>query len=155
AVATAVQSGLPEISALMKPVFYKDGVNTLFIEPSVSERTVEEWQDWVTQTPVPEQGWYLPDWFDRVVMVPDVPWRDPRPGPGDPWVTVDPYSLIKVTPVDDWLVNPVTALSFDGSLIGPAGRSPITLLPSMDVSAAVMGGAIPVAVNAGSDVGPA
>jgi hypothetical protein len=67
----------------------------------------------------------------------------------------DADSLIKVQPADDWLVNPVTVLSFDGGLIGPAGRSPVTILPSMDVSLAVMGGAIPVAVNAGSDVGPA
>ena len=43
--------------------------------------------------------------------------------PGDPMGDrIDPESLIKVKPVDDWLVNPVTALSFDGELIGPAGR---------------------------------
>lgn len=155
AVVAAVQSGLPEILALMKPVFYKDEVNTLFIEPSVSERTVEEWQEWVTQTPVPEPGWHLPDWFDDVVIVPEVPWKEPRPGPGDPWLEVDPDALVTVKRVDDWLVNPVTALSFDGSLVGATGRSPITILQSMDVATAVAGGAIPVALNAGSDVGPA
>src|SRR5262249_13349137 len=55
---------LKEVAGLMKPIFYKDkdGAGTLFVEPSVTERTVEEWEDWVTQTPVPEPGWEKPDW---------------------------------------------------------------------------------------------
>ena len=32
----------------MKPVFYQDNAHTLFVEPNVTERTIEEWQEWVT-----------------------------------------------------------------------------------------------------------
>jgi len=150
-VAAAVQSGLTEIGTLLKPVFYKDTRNTLFIEPSVTERTIEEWQDWVTTTPVPEPGYLDPDWFDQFEILPTYPWREPWP-PVDPWVITDPDSLVKVLPVDDWLVNPVTAVAFDGVLVGANGRAPIAVLPSADVSLAVLGGALPIEINAGGGV---
>ena len=153
AVSAAVQSGLAEIGSLIKPIFYKDGVNTLFVEPAVTERTVEEWQEWVTQTPLPEPGWRNPKWFDELEIVPEVPWRIPKPRPGDPW-SIDAESLVTIKQKDDWLVNPITALEFDGGLIGPEGRAPIRILASSELSAAVMAGAIPVAVNAGGGLGP-
>ena len=154
AVAAAVQSGLAEIGSLIKPVFYKDAVNTLFVEPSVSERTVEEWQEWVTPTPQPEPGWKNPKWFDEVEILPEIPWKVPRPMPGDPW-EIDVDSLVGVKRRNDWLVNPITALVFDGELIGSGGRAPVTMLPSSALTSAVVGGAMPVSLTAGGGVGPA
>ena len=52
AVAAAIQSGLAEITSLMKPVFYQDNAHTLFIEPTVAEQTTEQ-TEWVTPTPLP------------------------------------------------------------------------------------------------------
>lgn len=54
AVKKAIESGLGEIVALMRPVFYQDNRHTFFVEPSVTERTIEEWQEWVTKTPQAE-----------------------------------------------------------------------------------------------------
>lgn len=154
AVAAAVQSGLGEIASLMKPVFYKDAVNTLFVEPSVRERTLEEWQEWVTPAPQPDPGWRDPKWFDDLRIFPEIPFKIPRPMPGDP-PAIDVDSLIPIKRRDDWLVNPATALVFDGALIGQAGRTPVTMLPAAALSEALDAGALPVAVHAGSDVGPA
>jgi hypothetical protein len=154
AVAAAVQSGLAEIGSLIKPLFYKDAVNTLFVEPSVSERTVEEWQEWITPTPQPEPGWKNPKWFEELEILPEIPWKVPRPRPGDPW-EIDVDSLVGVKRRNDWLVNPITALVFDGELIGSSGRTRVTMLPSSALMTAIVGGATPVSVTTGGGVGPA
>lgn len=120
AVQAALEAGIGEIALLMKPVFYQDNANTFFVEPSVTEQTIEEWQDWITRTPLPD-----PDWppIDDIVVRPGLPNKgllasstDPGPQP------IDPDSLIQPAPVVDWLVNPGTALLFDGVPIGPTGQ---------------------------------
>ena len=68
----------------MKPVFYQDNAHTFFVEPSVTERTIEEWQEWVTRTPQPEPGWQKPDWWKDIVVVPEMPRKWPIPDPRDP-----------------------------------------------------------------------
>lgn len=118
-----------EIAALMKPVFYQDNAHTLFVEPSVTERTIEEWQDWITRTPQPEPGWRDPDWWKEIVVIPDP--RDPRGG-----FRIDPGSLINPIPDSDWLVNPGTGLLFDGVLIGPTGRPGLEILPAGGIAEA-------------------
>ena len=54
--------GSPEIASLDKPLFYQDNAHTFFIEPDLSERTIAEWDEWVTRTPqqdlqFPDDGW--------------------------------------------------------------------------------------------------
>ncbi|MBK8639513.1 MAG: hypothetical protein IPN92_15035 [Chromatiaceae bacterium] len=142
AVQAAIERGLPEIAALMRPVFYQDNSHTFFVEPSVTERTIEEWQDWVTPTPQPDPGWHHPEWWRDLTVLAEIP-RGPAPDPGDLGgsLGIAPESVIGPTLRADWLVNPATALEFDGVLIGPAGR------PGLDIVAA--GGQ----ANAGSPVG--
>ena len=124
AVAEAIQRGLPEIAALMQPVFFQDKAHTLFVEPSVTERTIEEWQDWVSPTPQPERDWRNPHWWNNLTLVAEHPRTNAGPDSGGRSGTfdVDPGSLINPKPRVDWLVNPATALEFDGVLIGPSGR---------------------------------
>ena len=43
----AIAQGIEGITSIIKPVFYQDNEHTLFIEPNVTERTIEEWQEWV------------------------------------------------------------------------------------------------------------
>ena len=60
-VEAALQKSIGEIEALIKPVFFQEGHQVLFIEPDVTERTVEQWEEWVTRTPVVEPegpGWH-------------------------------------------------------------------------------------------------
>ncbi len=142
AVQAAIERGLPEIAALMRPVFYQDNAHTFFVEPSVTERTIEEWQDWVTPTPQPDPGWRHPEWWRDLAVLAEIP-RGPAPDPDAPGgrLGIAPESVIGPALRTDWLVNAATALEFDGVLIGPAGR------PGLDIVAA--GGP----ANAGSVVG--
>lgn len=154
AVKAAIESGLEEIESLMKPVFYQDNAHTLFVEPSVTERTIEEWQEWVTRTPQPEPGLREPDWWNDIIVISEKPWKGPIPDPGDPWhVLIDPGSLINPIPDRDWLVNPGTGLLFDGVLIGPTGQPGMEILTAAEVAGAIAEGGTPVNVNPGSGIG--
>ena len=155
AVKAGIESGLGEIASLMKPFFYQDNRHTLFVEPNVTERTIEEWQEWVTRTPQPEPGWNDPDWWKEIPVKPEFPWRWPLPTPGDPpWFdTIDPASVVKVKPAKDWLVNSGTGLLFDGELVGPGGRLDVKVLPPTDVGAAIALGDSTVDVHPGSSIG--
>jgi hypothetical protein len=132
AVTAARERGLPEIAALMRPAFFQDNAHTLFIEPSVTERTLEEWQDWVTPTPQPEPGWHHPKWWTEIDLLAEIPRTNLEPGPADPrgGFGVDPVSIINPKPRFDWLVNPGTVLEFDGVLIGPAGQPGLDIVPA-------------------------
>jgi hypothetical protein len=141
-----IQRGLEEIAALMKPVFYQDAANTFYVEPSVSERTIEEWQEWVTTTPAKRDGdWLDPNWFKEIVVIPQIPVKNPV----DPRVTpqVDPASRLTLKRSADWLVNPGTVLVYDGGLIGGGGHAGLDILPASDLGASRR---MTVAVHPGS-----
>ena len=111
-----------EITALTKPVFYQDAVHTLFVEPDVTERTVEQ-VEWAPQPPPPPPHFHDPGWWKDLVVIPKVPLPGPIPEPGDPWLTgVHPGSLVQPQPGRDWLTNPSTAVMFDGVLVGAEGK---------------------------------
>jgi len=130
AIQAAIDRGLPEIASLMRPVFFQDKSHTFLVDPSVTERTLEEWQEWVTPTPQPEPGWRRQDWWKDLAVRAEIPRSGPAPDPVDPGggFRVDPGSLINMQPQLDWLVNPGTALTFDGVLIGPAGRAALEVV---------------------------
>jgi hypothetical protein len=151
AIKAAIKSGLGEIASLMKPVFYQNNQHTFFVEPNVTEKTIEECQEWVTRTPQPEPGWRVPDWWKNIIVIPEFPrkWPIPLPDPGDPWrFPIDPSSLINPIPDRDWLINPGTAIKFDDVLIGPTGQPGIEIFTG--VGPAVSQGH--VNVNSGSDL---
>jgi len=153
AVAKAIEAGLPEIASLIKPVFYQNNTDTLFVEPNITERTIEEWEEWVTRTPQPEPGWRIPDRWKDVVVIPEIPLKEPIPDPGDPWrIPIDPGSLIKPKPGFDWLVNPLTGLLYDNEVIGPSGRAGLAILPSHVVAGAVTEDGMLANIHASSDL---
>ena len=119
AVAKAIAAGLPDIASLIKPVFYQNATDTLFVEPNVTEQTVEDWKGWITRPPQVKT-----DKWKGVIVIPTIPWNPKFPGPKGPWpVAIDSGSIINPMPVYDWLVNPLTGLSFDDEVIGPNGRA--------------------------------
>ena len=116
----------------MKPVFYQDRRHTFFVEADVTERTIEEWQEWVTRTPVAEPGWTRPDWWKDIFIEPEVP-KWPIPIPDDTWrLPIHPGSLISPIPDRDWLVNPGSMIKFGDVLIGPMGQPGIEIRASSD-----------------------
>jgi hypothetical protein len=113
-------------------VFYQDNRHTFFIEADVNERTIEEWQEWVTQTQVTEPGWKIPDWWKDLTIQPEIPkWR--KPIEEDPWRSqIHPGSLINPTADRDWLVNPGSAIKYGDILIGPKGQPGIEIRANSD-----------------------
>jgi hypothetical protein len=148
--------GDAEISSLVKPVFYQDNLNTLYLEPDLTERTIEEWQEWVTRTPQPEPEWDRPDWWDSIFVSAAVP--SPKDGirvdPGRPvrQLGVGDESLVAVKPRPDWVVNPQTGVLFGGELIGPGGRAGVDVLTSLDADGVLALGGSPVHIQAGSGI---
>ena len=145
--------GSPEIASLVKPLFYQDNTHTLFIEPNVTERTIEEWQEWVTRTPQPEQEWDHPDWWEKFVMIPEIP-REKLPIDPRPLDWCSPESLINIKTEKDWLINPGTCFLFEEALIAPGGRAQVAVLPPDEAVDAIARGGQSVNVNAGSGIAP-
>ncbi|HKV08115.1 MAG TPA: neuraminidase-like domain-containing protein, partial [Thermoanaerobaculia bacterium] len=117
--------GSPEIASLVKPLFYQDDAHTLFIEPNVTERTIEEWQEWVTHTPQ-EPVWQVPDWDKEVLVIPQFPkdkWAIPRPEDPDWGTFLGRDSVLGGRPGQDWVVNAATGVMFGEELVLAGGRS--------------------------------
>ncbi|WP_448544495.1 neuraminidase-like domain-containing protein [Roseiflexus sp.] len=147
AVKAAIESGLSEIATLMRPVFYQDNRHTFFVEPSVTEKTIEEWEEWVIKTPQAEPWQPEFPWWKENVVLPELPKKKwPLPDPVGPRVHPD----IRIDPVRDrdWLINPATVLKFDETLIGPVGQ------PGLEVATdlAQPGLGTQINVNPGSEV---
>ena len=125
----AIESGRSEVASLLKPAFYQDNAHTFFLEPSVTEQTVEEWKEWVTRTPKPDRDWGTSDWREGLALKSWIPRQVPFPDSEDPsHVPIDAGSLINREPEVDWVVNPSTALLFDDVLIGPSGQPGVKFL---------------------------
>jgi Neuraminidase-like domain len=158
--ANSITLASQEIASLVSPIFYQDGrANTFYVEPAFKEKTIEEWQEWVTRTPVPEVEWDDLKWWDKLPLQPALPKpKIPIPiNPGDPmWrMPLDPRARFGIVKKEDWLTNPATVMNFEGELIGPAGHAGLAIQPDE----AVAGGAFEVArpvvnINAGSAVPP-
>jgi hypothetical protein len=145
AVEAAIKTGLDEIATLMKPVFYQDNRHTFFVEPDVTERTIEEWQEWVTRTPVAEPGLKNPEIF----TIPEFSRYGQTPRPDDPLRSpIDHGSLINPVLDQDWLINPGSVIRFGDVLIGPTGQPGIEIRGGADPAI----GLGRVNVNPGSDL---
>ncbi|HEY0609789.1 MAG TPA: neuraminidase-like domain-containing protein, partial [Chitinophaga sp.] len=146
-----------EIASLVKPFFYQDNrEQTFFVEPELTEKTIEEWQEWVTNTPVPEREWELPDWWKAFPLTPTVP--KPKPyiavNPQDPvWkFQPDVAAAYQIKPDNDWLTNPVTALHYGDALVGPIGRANVRIQALATFNNIENSSLIPVNIQAGSQV---
>lgn len=155
-VKNALENNFGEIASLIRPVFFQDAHQVLFVEPTVNERTIQQWEDWMTRTPAPEPdapAWHLDPnfWAQNVKPVFAKPDFDPI-GP----VAKYPFenSLVQPNTGMDWLVNPGTGLLLDGEIIGSRGRASVEMIAATDVQAATAMGAVPITINAGSSIAP-
>ncbi|MFB7287798.1 neuraminidase-like domain-containing protein [Actinacidiphila glaucinigra] len=137
-VEAAITRGLAEIATLMKPVFYQDHLHTFYVEPTVEERTVEKWEEWVTYTPRPDTGSTGtggpggPPWLKEIVVIPQIPKKKLKVDPSDPIAAalIDARSRFTLKGNADWLVNEGTVVLFAGELIGKAGKDAVILTPT-------------------------
>ncbi len=122
-----------EVASMVTPFFYQDNSEqTFFVEPSFTEKTIEQWEEWVTRTPVPDYDWSRNLEFFKDNVAPALPRAQSVVpiNPRDPlWSTgIGSESLFAQTGTRDWLLNDSTALHFGDQIVGPSGRAAVTPL---------------------------
>jgi hypothetical protein len=107
----------PEVGALMRPFFVQNEKHTLFVEPRVTDTTVDKWEEWVVTTPVIR----LRD--DDRLYLKDIPVIAQVPVDGQQFLLdpISPYARFNVTAKQDWVTNPQVAVEFDSQAIGRRG----------------------------------
>lgn len=114
-----------QAGALVSPFFYKDtghpltrSEHTFFVQPSLTEKTIVEYQGWAVAPSGPDKSWYNPKVLEHIQLVPQTPLWD-GPGPveaGDPV-----YSLYPMNGAADWATNRATAIAYGDTWIGKGG----------------------------------
>ena len=99
----------PAIAHLVNPFFFADRNHTFYVEPTLTETTYVDWEDWAI--PVAE----APE-FDLPITAEVPEWVNP----GGP-VEIDPLARFDIQETSDWLATSGIVLQFDQALIGAAG----------------------------------
>ena len=96
-----------------------------------------------------------PGWWNEVFAIAEIPGTQPGPDSTTSklGLEIDQGSLIKPGQDQDWLLNPLTALQFDGVLLGPTGQ-PGLQIRADKVDETVAAGGTLMNVNPGSGLGP-
>jgi hypothetical protein len=138
-----------EAGSLIAPFFYKDTAHpaadnelTFFVQPSLTETLLLEWEWWAVPISVP-LGLTNPQVVGTVPVIAQVPVAVAGPLPGP-----DPvYSLHQLQDRTDWVTHPATVLDYSGVLVNRTGginvRSAATDLGSSFVEARTNGAAGP------------
>ncbi len=125
---TSNQLTLPnaEFAPLISPFFYSDDAHTFFVEPSLTETTVDKWEGYAIPRPTEKSKWQ--DYLDKGptlgAVIPKkygqeafkIPKGEPQPDP------IDPRALHELKPNVDLLTQPDVAVQYGASLIDGAGR---------------------------------
>jgi hypothetical protein len=120
------ESLLSAAGGLVAPFFFKDTSHrgagsgafrderTFYVEPSLTETVVEEWDGWAVAPP--GSVFVDPGLIKEIEIVAQVP-QGPFPGdPGDPV-----YSLGSIRDGLDWVTNPTTAIKYGDVLVTKGG----------------------------------
>src|SRR5260370_29617208 len=119
-----------EAGALVSPFFFKDTANpnvdirstffdelTFFVQPSLTEATMEQWEGWAIAPTNPLQEWVDPKVLNNVEVAAQFPTASNVPvNPGDP-----AFSKYSIQTRQDWSTNPATVISFGSGYVGNSG----------------------------------
>jgi peptidoglycan hydrolase-like protein with peptidoglycan-binding domain len=115
-----------ERADLSVPFFYTDHDNNFFVEPTVDEHSVRQWNHWgigddfwrgYAIAKVPKTvGPHFPDVVDSAMVA-----------------TVDPGSLLDLTPSKDWVTAPGTVVQYGSTSIRGADRIDANVATMADV----------------------
>ncbi|MGV3503016.1 MAG: neuraminidase-like domain-containing protein [Adhaeribacter sp.] len=114
-----------EFAPLISPVFYADETYTFFVEPSLTETTVDKWEGYTITRPSQKPRWdeYVAQAKPISPLIPPkylqeaLPLSDLQVSP-DP---IDPVALHAFKPNLDAFTQPGTAVRFGDALIGSTG----------------------------------
>ena len=108
-----------EIAVLTAPFFYEDAEAVFFVEPTLVEKTVSEWQGW-------GHPWIPPTTFlgGGSVLLPSrliAHHPEKRIVPEPLFDPLGPVAGQAVTPQTDWVTHPAASISFNGQNVGRTG----------------------------------
>jgi hypothetical protein len=114
-----------EAGSLVAPFFFKDTTDpstsnelTFFVQPSLTEKTIQEWVWWAVAPAGPAANWLAPSLIDQIHVLAQAPAAGPVPvAPGDPASSIYP-----VRDLTGWLTSSVTAVTFGTTAVGKNGR---------------------------------
>jgi hypothetical protein len=126
-----------EAGSLISPFFFKDTTDsansnqlTFFVQPSLTEQTIVEWEGWAIVPSTPAENWGNLHLLNQVEVNPQVPVAGPvRVNPGDPV-----YSVYSMKTATDWVTNPATAISYGNALIGKTGGINLRTVTSSSIA---------------------
>jgi hypothetical protein len=132
-VVATIKSSQDEIASLSKPIFYQDNAHTFFIEPSVTERYISNYQRWLP--PIEEAEVHPPE----AKVMPEFIRRPPIPEEYIGNLLGDGL-LHQFEPGGDLFVNKITTFLFEKNLIGPRGQTGLDVMTELEASSTAMHG---------------
>jgi hypothetical protein len=122
-----------QAGSLVSPFFFKDTSNpaaasqpqflderTLFVQPSLTEKVIQDWDGWAISPTIPAENWADPNMLNQINVLAQVPVAGPVPiSPGDPF-----YSVFPMQDLTDWVTHPAVTVSLGGVAIGQHGGVP-------------------------------
>jgi hypothetical protein len=105
------------------PFFYQDEQHSFLVEPTLTEKTIIEWDDWVIH--VPQDSIRIdPKILEDLPIEVNTPAKIPFPP--EP----DPEARFRIKDMKDWVTDPLTVLVFDDRFIGKEGGLDLKLSES-------------------------
>jgi hypothetical protein len=123
AVAAAVaDAASADINKFVNPFFYQDEQHTFFVEPTLTETTIPEWDSYVISNPRYEADWSR--YYEKLPVVVNVPVISRPPD------SIDPVAHFVVNPERDWVTDPATVLQYGDRFIGQEGGLDLKVVPA-------------------------
>jgi hypothetical protein len=105
----------PEVAKLVPPFFFIDGVNTFFVEPTVSQTTVDQGNGFLVSTPPVSSD------AAHVSAAPYIAMSPQAAGPSRMTPPVSAGALFSIDTSTDWATRPGAVVAFRGTAIGAGG----------------------------------
>jgi hypothetical protein len=129
--------GANDADRLVMPFFYRDEDAQFFVQPTLTETTFVEWDDWAVRpaNPVP---WYktaanlksIPVAAAVPLYTPDIAARA-----GSTWDgTVHASALYSISPPRDWVTSPSSVVTYGTALVGARGSMGLAVVKAAATS---------------------
>lgn len=114
-----------EFAPLISPLFYADDVYTFFVEPSLTETTVDKWQGYTITQPSQKSKWidYIVQDTPIGPLIPPKYLQEALKNPKNipPLAPIDSGALHEIKPHLDALTQPGVAVQFGNTIVGSSG----------------------------------
>jgi Neuraminidase-like domain len=129
--------GANDADRLVMPFFYRDEGAQFFVQPTLTETTFVEWDDWAVRpsNPVP--------WYGTAANLKSIPLAAAVPlytpeiaaSAGSTWDgTVHPSAVYSIAPPRDWVTSPSSVVTYGTALVGSRGSLGLAVVTAATAS---------------------